>query len=156
MALPSYDIDSRKLVGQLLGFVHKKNKRVAWLTAALKPLKDVHDEFLAFTNLKTYEVKWNGQTVVLQKLLEDKFGSGITITNNSSSLDSLLIGDGVDVGGNFGDGPDVDSYIGESYDPALTNFTVNVPGSLVFVQTEMEAWIRKYKLFGTTFNIVIV
>lgn len=156
MALPSYDIDLRKLVGQLLGSLLKKDKRVAWLTAIAKPLRDLHDQFLSFTTLKAYEVKWNGQTIVLEKLLQDKFGSGITITNNSSSLDSLLIGDGVDVGGNWGDGPDIDSYIGEDYEPALFNFTVNVPGAIVFVESEMEAWINKYKLFGTTYNIVIV
>jgi hypothetical protein len=156
MALPSYDIDFRKLVGQLLGSLLKKSKRIAWLTAALKPVRDLHDEFLAFTNLKAYEAKWNGQTIKLEKLLQDKFGSGITISNNSQNLDEFLIGDGADVGGHWGDGPDVESYIGASYNPALFNFTVNVPGSIVFVQSEMEAWINKYKLFGTTYNIIIV
>lgn len=156
MALPSYDIDFRKLVGQLLGSLLKKSKRIAWLTAALKPLRNLHDEFLAFSSLKVYEVKWNGQTIKLEKLLQDKFGSGITITNNSQNLDEFIIGDGTDEGSYWGDGPDVESYIGESYNPALFNFTVNVPGSIVFVQSEMEAWIKKYKLFGTTYNIVIV
>lgn len=156
MALPAYNIDFKKLVGQLLGFLLKKTKRIAWLTAVLKPLRNLHDEFVAFTDLKAYEVKWNGQTIKLEKLLQDKFGGGITITNNSQSLDSMAFGDGVDVGGNWGDGPDFDSFIGADYDPALTNFTVNVPGAIVFVQSEMEAWINKYKMFGTTYNIVIV
>lgn len=156
MALPSYDIDFRKLVGQLLGFILKKTKRIAWLSAVLKPLRNLHDEFLSFTDLKAYEVKWNGQTIKLEKLLQDKFGGGITITNNSGSIDSLTIGDGVDFGGHWGEAADVDSYIGEDYNPALTSFTVNVPGSIVFVQSEMEAWINKYKMFGTTYNIVIV
>lgn len=156
MALPGYDIDFRKLVGQLLGSLLKKSKRIAWLTAGLKPLRNLHDEFLTFSNLKVYEVKWNGQTIKLEKLLQDKFGSGITITNNSQNLDEFIIGDGTDEGSYWGDGPDVESYIGTSYNPALFNFTVNVPGSIVFVQSEMEAWINKYKLFGTTYNIVIV
>lgn len=156
MALSSYDIDFKKLVGQLLGFLLKKTKRIAWLTALLKPLRNLHDEFLVFGELKAYEVKWNGQTIKLEKLLQDKFGGGITITNNSQSLDSLTIGDGEDVGGNWGDGPDFDSYIGEDYDPALTSFTVNVPGAIAFVQSEMEAWINKYKMHGTTYNILIV
>lgn len=156
MALPSYNIDFRKMVGQLLGSLLKRSKRIAWLTAALKPLRNLHDEFLSFSNLKLYEVKWNGQTIKLEKLLQDKFGSGITITNNSQNLDEFVIGDGTDEGSYWGDGADVESYIGENYDPALFNFTVNVPGSIVFVQSEMEAWINKYKLFGTTYNIVIV
>lgn len=156
MALPSYNIDFRKLVGQLLGFLLKKTKRIAWLTAVLKPLRNLHDDFLSFTDLKAYEVKWNGQTISLEKLLQDRFGSGITITNNSEALDSMTIGDGVDFSSHWGDGPDFDSHIGEDYNPALTNFTVNVPGSIVFAQSEMEAWINKYKMFGTTYDIVIV
>lgn len=156
MALPSYDIDFKKLVGQLLGFVLKKTKRVAWLTAVLKPLRNLHDEFIAFSNLKHYEVKWNGQTIKLEKLLQDKFGGGITIINNSENLDSMTFGDGVDGGGYWGDGTDNGDYIGADYNPALTNFTVEVPGAIVFVQSEMEAWITKYKMYGTTYNIVIV
>lgn len=156
MALPSYDIDFKKMVQQLLGTLLRKTKRVAWLTAVLKPLRNLHTEFVSFRNEKTYEVKWNGQTIVLESLLRDKFGSGITIVNNSTALDSLTIGDGADVGGFVGDGSDYGGYIGESYNPALTNFTVNVPGSITFAQSEMEAWINKYKMFGTTYNIVII
>lgn len=156
MALPSYDIDFKKMVQQLLGTLLRKTKRVAWLTAVLKPLRNLHTEFVSFRNEKAYEVKWNGQTIVLESMLRDKFGSGITIVNNSTALDSLTIGEGVDVGGFIGDGSDFGGYIGENYSPALTNFTVNVPGSITFVQSEMEAWINKYKMFGTTYNIVII
>lgn len=156
MALSSYDIDFRKLVGQMCGALLKKPKRVAWLTAALKPLRNLHTEFLSYAGLKSYEVKWNGQTIVVQQMLRDKFGPGIIITNNTDTLDSLLVGDGADTGGNWGEDPDVDSYIADGYNPAATNFTVQVPGSITFVQSEMEAWINKYKLFGTTYNIVII
>jgi len=156
MGLPSYDIDFEKMVGHLLGFVLKKTKRIAWLTAATKPLRSIHDDFLAYTNLKAYEVKWNGQTIKLEKLLQDKFGPGITVTNNTAALDALTIGDGIDVGRNIGTDLDVDSYIGADYTPDLYNFTVRVPGSISFVQSEMQAWINKYKLFATTYNIIIV
>ena len=156
MPLGNYDINFKKIVQQLLGSLLRKPVRVSWLTALLKPLRSLHDQFLSFTDLKAYEIKWNGQTIVLEKMLQNKFGPGIYILNNASALDSLLIGDGVDTGGSFGDGSDIDSYIGEDYNPPITNFTVCVPAAIIFVQSEMEAWINKYKFIGTTYNIVIV
>lgn len=144
------------MVKMLLGVVLQKPIRVSWLAALFKGLRSVHDQFITYTDLKVYEIKFNGQTIKLEKLLQNKFGPGIYIVNNGASLDSFLIGDGVDTGSYIGDGPDVDAWIGEDYNPALTNFTVNVPVAIVFVQDEMKAWINKYKLLGTTYNILIV
>jgi hypothetical protein len=156
MALPSYNIDFNTMVKKLLGAWDNKPVRVAWLTALFAGLKNVHSNFLLFTNQKIDEVKYNGQTFVLQKFLENKFGGGITIVNNIGSVDGAFVGDGSDFTSSIGDGSDVDSFIDESYTVFTYDFTVNVPASITFVQSEMEANIRKYKLFGKTFNIVIV
>ena len=117
MALPGYDIDFYKMISQLLGKLFRKPVRIAWLLACLKGLRAIHDKFLAFTNSKLDEVKYNGQTFVMEKMLQAKFGAGITITNNTGALDNLLWGDGSDVSSYIGDAADIDSFISESYDP---------------------------------------
>jgi len=156
MALPSYDIDFRVMVQQLLGTILRKAKRVAWLTAVLKPLRNVHDEFVAFHNNRRYEVKWNGQTIKLEKMLIDIFGAGIYITNNVLELNGAFIGEDNDNSFFIGEGGDNAQYIDVTYSIAGKNFTVNVPASITFEMSEMEAFINKYKLFGTTYEIVII
>jgi hypothetical protein len=156
MPLTNYDFDFTKMIRMILGPIWRQSKRVAWLTAGLAGLRKIHDDFIAFTDAKMEEVKYNSQTFVLEKALIAKFGDGIYITNNIGSIDGLFVGDGSDISNYIGDGPDTDTYIDIVYDVALFNFTVNVPSSIVFVTSEMEAFVRKYKLIGTTFNIVIV
>lgn len=156
MPLPSYSIDFNNLVKQLLGAFDRRPIRVAWLTAMAAGLKSIHQKWLAFSDAKLDDVKYNGQTFVLEQFLIARFGPGIFITNNNGgTLDGLFVGDGLDFQSTVGDGGDLDSYVDTSYDVTPYDFTVNVPSALVFELSQMEAYIRRYKMFGTTFNIVI-
>lgn len=156
MALVNYDIDFKDQVRQLLGYIHRKAKRVAWLSACAKPLRNLHDLFLAFSDEKGYELKWSGQTIILEQLLRDRFGDGIFITNNVLELNGAFVGEGEDTGFYVGEGADQSQYVDVSYNISDANFVVHVPGTITFVQSEMEAWINKYKMFGTTYIIEIV
>ncbi len=157
MPLPSHDIDDFEgMVKQLVGTVHRKPVRVAWLTALAAALRSIHDTFLSFTDAKIEELKYNGQTIALENFLQKKFGLGIYITNNVGAVDGCFAGSGSDVSSFFGSGLDVGSFIDLSYTVVIYDFTVNVPGSITFTMSEMEAYINKYKLFGKTYNIVIV
>lgn len=155
MALVNYDIDFKKMVEQLLGALLRKTIRVAWLTACLKPVRNLHDIFLSFSNSIAEEIRWNGQTIVLEQLLIDKFGAGIFITNNVNESNGALVGQNTDTAFFVGAGPDNSNYIDVTYNISDFNFTVHVPGAIVFTQSQMEAYIKKYKLHGTTYNIVI-
>jgi hypothetical protein len=155
MPLVNHDIDFAKMITRLLGDLHRKPKRIAWLKAALKGLENIHAKFLSFTNEKLEELKYNGQTFAMEQMLQHYFGAGIYITNNLGSFDSATIGDGDDWTHTIGDGDDFDGGIGEDFAVTDYDFTVHVPSGITFVESEMEAFIRKYKLFGTTFNIVI-
>lgn len=156
MALINYDIDFNDEVRQLCGYIHRKTKRVAWLAACAKPLRALHDLFLAFSSDKGYELKWSGQTIILEQLLRERFGDGIFITNNVLELNGAFVGEGSDTGFYVGEGSDQSQFIDVTYNISDVNFIVNVPGTITFIQSEMEAWINKYKMFGTTYKIVIV
>ena len=156
MALVSYDIDFKKLVQQLCGTLLRKTKRVAWLVACLKPLRDLQDSFLEYTDMKSYEVKWNGQTIKLENLLIDKFGPGIFITNHILELNGAFIGENQDNSFFIGAAYDNSQFIDVTYSISGKNFTVSVPSAIVFTLSEMEAFINKYKLSGTTYEIIII
>lgn len=156
MALPTYDIDFEKLVKMLLPSIKRKTVRVSWLTAILKPLRNIHDEFVEFADAKIYDARRTGQTIVLENLLIEKFGAGITITNNELELNGAFVGDGIDQGCFIGEGSDIASYIDVTYSVGTKSFTVSVPSAITFVQSEMEAVIDQFKLYGTTYEIVII
>lgn len=156
MALVNYDIDFKKMVEQLLGALLRKVKRVAWLTAVLKPVRNLHNTFLTYTNGIVNEIKWNGQTIVLEQLLIEKFGAGIYITNAQVESNGAFIGSGSDNAFFVGENDDNTQFVDVTYSVSDYNFIVNVPGAIVFTLSEMQAYINKYKLHGTTYNIVIV
>lgn len=158
MPLVNYTIDFKKLVEQLTGNLLRKTKRVAWLTALLKPWRNLHDSFLAYTNSLVDEIKWNGQTIVLQQLLIAKFGAGITVVNNIGTNNAFAFSDGDESPTAWGDGEDVQAAFYDEADIVVStfSFTVNVPNTIVFTMSQMQAYINKYKLHGTTYNIVII
>lgn len=156
MALVNYNIDFAKLINLLLGTQLRKPIRIAWLKAVTKPLADIHSSFISFTAAIVNEIKWNGQTIILEQLLIEKFGAGIVITNNDSDIDGFFIGEGDDVSSFVGEGNDVDNYIDIDYSIATYDFTVSVPAAITFNMAEMLGYINKYKMFGATYNIVIV
>lgn len=139
-----------------MGTIHRKTKRVAWLTASMKNLSDTHDRFLAYADQKSYEIKFNGQTIILEQLLIEKFGNGIYITNNLLELNGAFVGEGADTAFFVGEGDDNSQFIDETYSVDAKSFIVNVPSSITFVTSEMQAYINKYKMYGTTYEIVII
>lgn len=153
--LISHSIDFTKLIKQLLDTIRRQPIRSAWLKALMKPFETIHQEFLTVTDAQLEDLKYNGQTFVLERMLIARFGAGIYITNNLGSVDGTTIGTGTDWNMSIGSGFDFDGGIGASFSVAQYDFTVHVSSAIIFVSTEMEAFVRKYKLFGTTFNIVI-
>ncbi len=153
MALISHDINFTKLITHLLGNLHRKPKRIAWLVALFKPFDIVHQKFLTYTNEKWEELKYNGQTFVLEQMLTTRFGDGIYIVNNLGEIVSFTIGTGDDFTDSIGTGDDFVGGIDISYSGASFDFTVYVPSSVVFVESQMIAWIKKYN--SNSFNIVI-
>jgi hypothetical protein len=156
MALLNYDIDFTKMIKMLLPTFKRKPIRISWLKAITKPERNLHDTFLDFFEAKKYEVKWSGQKIKLEQLLIDQFGPGIYIENNDLELNGAFVGTGDDVTSFIGAKTDVSVYIDESYSIAGVSFTVYVPAAITFSQAEMEAFIDQYKLYGTTYEIVII
>lgn len=158
MALKSYNFDFKKLITWMLPSFYRKPVWVAWPHALLAKIRAIHIEFVAFIATKKDEIKWNGQTIVLEQLLILKYGSGIYITSEVNDVFPFYVYDVNNVlnpfvyGVNNENNPMVNSV--NSYNLDGVNFIVHVPAIITFNQDEMTALINKYRLFGTTFSIV--
>lgn len=51
----------------------RKPTHVAWVQALLKPLSDLHAAFLIYRDATIKKMRYNGQTCILQELLNDLF-----------------------------------------------------------------------------------
>lgn len=157
MAIKSYDIDFKKIIVWLLPSFYRKPVWVAWLHALLGKLRAIHVAFVAFVHTKKDEIKWNGQTIVLEQLLILKYGSGIYITSVSNDVFPFYVRDVNNVQNPFiynvnnQDNPTVNQVNGYNLDGV--NFVVHVPVLIPFNLNEMTALINKYRLFGTKFSI---
>lgn len=155
MALITHAIDFPNMISQMLGALHRPGmKRNAWLKGLLKPFEVIHTKFLTYSDAKLDEVSYNGQTIVLEQMLIAKFGAGIYITNNASGRPALTIGSGNYWTTSIGSGSSWSSSVGASYAPIGFDFTIYVPMAIVFVASEMIAWVKKYN--ANSFNIIIL
>lgn len=151
-----YAINFLRLIGWMLPTFLRRRVMIAWLHAVTKRLRDMHDEFIAWGREKKDEVQWNGQTGVLEQLLIRRFGPGIYIQNNKLDTNGTFLGlPGDDVSYMSVPG-DTTNYVGLSYNLSSVNFIVYVPSSLPFSRDEMEAVINKYKLYNTSFEIILI
>jgi hypothetical protein len=154
MALVNYDFDFTKMIKNLLPVKLRTTIRTSWLKASLSVVRSLHDQFLSFRANIMNAIIWNGQTIKLQQLLILKYGAGIFITNNTGQSDIFFVGDGIDSSAFIGDQTDVIDFIDISYSVYAYNFTVHVPVAITFNASEMQGLINRYKMFGTTYNIV--
>ena len=47
-----------------------------WMLSAIKPIRDLYDQFIAYKDERFYELAITGQVMELEKLLNDKFNGG--------------------------------------------------------------------------------
>lgn len=127
---------------------------LAYLRAACSHLKKMHDDFIAWGELKQYEILWSAQTISLRRFLRNRYKSeGILIENLTVDTNGVYIGTDVDTPFFIGKESEADLYVGLSYNLDNTNFTVKVPAAVAFDPQVMRAQIEKYKTLGTEFTI---
>ena len=72
-----FRVDFEHLVRLLLPALLRKPRLVNWLWALLSPLLDLYAAFLAYRAATLRELSYNGQTLVLQECLNDKFDTSL-------------------------------------------------------------------------------
>jgi hypothetical protein len=158
-----YNLDIDSLVFKRTPPDLRLPKYVAWMQNMLSPMQTVNADFVSTMNGLKEELSINGQTMILEWALNQKWpaaGGGILIDNTPDHKPRYYIF-GEDENQGFlgyvrsedeGFPPLIYLYGEEEYE-VENDFTVKVPASLDFDTDEMKAFINKYKLADKRYKI---
>lgn len=159
MSLVSYDIDFDKWISDNLHPERRKPKRIALLKALAKRIRDIHAEFVSVQSEESDKAQWAGLTILLERLLQLKFGSGIVIVNvgSSSAVQIEFEADNISNPVTLEAAAFTNPINGEAGEGVLgSSFVVQVPAATVFNQDEMKAVINKYLIHYKTYTIELI
>lgn len=154
--MTSYNVDWNELVTIMLHPERRTPRRISFLKALVKRIRDVHSEFVESHASNKDKLKWNGQTILLQRLLQIKYGSGITIENLNQSLNVQIEFESDNLGNPITEqSPEFSNPTNaQAGDGVLgVGFKVNVPGGILFSESEMRAVINEYIIGYKTYQI---
>lgn len=162
-----FDWDIDKTILWLMPSFLRKIMHWSWLKTLLTPLKTDYADFLAYRSTQLYECYITGQTIQLQRILNDKYDPDLRRIIIIHSLDN-----DVNLFLDAENQPDEDLILyvdseGESDTLLLyldneaggvlpVDFRVLVPISLSSFETMITQLIRKYALIDKTFDILFV
>jgi hypothetical protein len=69
-----FQINFTYLINLLLPPFLRKDRHKAWIKLILSNIYKLYIEFMSFKTLKLYDINFNGQTMYLEKKLQDTFG----------------------------------------------------------------------------------
>lgn len=145
---------------QMLPAVLRKSKQQAWIKTMIEPVRNLHVDFLAYRLDMIKRLSINGQTIVLENLLNDLFDAidrGITIETSYDRINPIFIGQPSE----FSINP---IFIGQPSEPpplfigqpseygVVSDFIVTVPNGILSAAQEsrLKAIINKLKLLSKT------
>ena len=127
-------------------------------------MKNLHTAFVDWVKDSRVELSYNGQTIVLERMLNTKFpnpGSLIYIENVDENFDLKFIFQNSEA-----EAPVYTYLLVEGMPPSyifkyselsgfLYDFIVWVPASLVFNENLMKAWLNRFVIAGSRYIIKI-
>jgi hypothetical protein len=150
-----YRISFPALIADLLPSFRRKPIIIAWLMAAAKHLRNLQAEFVNWGQRRKDELKWNGQTIVLEHYLRVTYADDrIRIVNLEADTNGAYVGPDDDVVWHIGRDRENESFVGLYYSLGEDNFQVIVPVDLAYDPDEMRRRIDRYKLYGTQYSII--
>ena len=80
----NYNINWVKIIKEYLPLLLRTSRRIDWIKAFIAPFNQMHQEFLVQYQVYIYKIRYTGQVIYLEKILNKKFSpitGGIYITN---------------------------------------------------------------------------
>lgn len=163
-----FDWDIKKLALWYLPSFFRNESQVAFINVLLKPLLSGFEGFLNYRSNQIYESYLTGQTIQLQRLLNDRFDTElrrIIITHSESSDLTLYLDEESQSQGDLTlyldeenqSQEDLTLYLDGEADVALPfDFRVLAPASLIDFETELYNITRQYTLINKNFDIIFV
>ncbi len=159
----NYDYDIPKLVKSLIPAFMRAVVQVDWLTSLTYPISFIHSQFSSFIGDTNKRLKWNGQSISIKYLLQDKYPGSFEIVNQNLTARPFYVYGAGDTRNPsvFNTGNTLNPVAREvnEFDPDAVDFIINAPADAVPDQPtrdEMTALVNEYKLHSKRFKINLV
>jgi hypothetical protein len=158
-----YTFTLKKIVKRLTPPFLRNTFSLAWLESLNKPFETVYNEFTNYRNQKRIELAYNSQTIMFEKLLNDKYDPvlrRIKLSNSiETSLYTYLSEEGQEPIYLFNivedETPVYLNYEGEnSTDLTDTDFRVFYPLTMSGSTSQIKSSIETYRLAGKTYQMI--
>lgn len=155
-------IDLYYLINVLLPPVHRLEEIIYYLRASIKPLDELLQNFYSFFDAIEYDLQFNGQVIMLEHLLNDKFDNvdrGIYITDAVNVGNLFLFNKTEDNEQTFlfnSDEEETPTYLKNRAEIQNFDFIVNVPAAVTFNEDQLKFYVNKYRCFGKRWKIEII
>lgn len=155
-----YNLDVKKLAVQILPTFLRGNVIQAYVKALVKPIDDIHYQFLQKRKENLYIMAHNGQKCYLRAALNDKFDSEqrrIEI-DDGNLYDAEYIYTDAEIAANpfLADYLDLVLYQDGDLADTAVDFYVRVPADIFYNEYEMKYLIDFYKLASKRYKIVTI
>ena len=158
----NFDLNIYALITDVLPTFLRGAKQLDWLRSLCKPIIDLHtNTFRTFVSDTDERLKWNGQTIYLQQLLVNRYGSGIQIINQNLDARPFYVFGSADNRNpqvfETGDKRNPQANVVNHFDPLAVDFIIQIPAALPFEDhdyDEMAALVKEYKLYSKRFKII--
>ena len=158
-----YRFDLKKLAGRVVLPALRKPRIMALVDVLLHPLRQLQREFHAFRDAKRIELSYTGQSILLQKYLNDRFDAElnrILVIHNNATAGVYLYNE---VEGQaakyFYNESEVSTpkylyFEGETGTAFTESFRVKIPAELSGIAEQIRQAVKKYKIAGVTYSVV--
>ncbi len=157
----NFDLNIYKLISDALPTFLRGLINTAWLQALAQPIKKLHEVFKSFVTEIDERLKWNGQTIFLQELLELRYGEGIVIKNQNLNARPFYVFGSADNRNpqvfEVGDKRNPVANVVNHFDPLAVDFIIEIPADILLEDheyDEMAALVKEYKLYSKRFKII--
>lgn len=158
-----YTVDWSILLRLLLPTRLRKPRMLAFLNAAIEPIRMLYQSFLSFREASLYKVRFNSQIVYLEAVLNDQFDPflrririenasftpGLYLYEPEQQLDVYLydpfIPNSTDVYLQDFDGDGFDFFVFVPFEPEASNGTL---------ENSIKSYVNYYKLYSKNYQIV--
>ncbi len=150
-----FKFNLNRLICLLVPAALRKAKFLAWLNASMSYLWMTLEDLRQFRDATIKEAKMTPQIAYLEKLLNDRYGTGTEIfISDGYTLGPWIFSDTEAADPEFFM-DQANSFVYSIYVFATVNFVVNIPGSIDDFVQQIAAMVAKYKLAGKSFIIQI-
>lgn len=159
----NFSINVLKTVTRLTPPFLRRAFFIAWLKAFTTPIKTLNSSLVDFVADRREELTYNGQTIQLERLLNDKFDDvsrRISIIHSTSPYVFDYLNAEAQT-------PDYDYLVSEAHVPQeflayfyelgvslIDGFEVHSPASLTSESDKIESYVLRYKIAGVNYALI--